>query len=118
MYYWLKQGQITLNIEDKYALTPIQLVAQCSKITNTSVISKTYISYFFHFLLLSTSNARMSEGTFCRVEVHIYATLANFWKFAYFSTPLQNQTKKQKLCVANKRISIYRSGQFNCYCNM
>ena len=36
-----------------------------------SVTSKTYITLFFHFLLLSTSNIRMSEGTFCRVEVHI-----------------------------------------------
>ena len=36
-----------------------------------SVISKTYITLFFHFLSLPTSNVRMSEGTFCRVEVHI-----------------------------------------------
>ena len=36
-----------------------------------SVISKRYITSFFRFLLLSTSNVRMSEGTFCRVEVHI-----------------------------------------------
>ena len=36
------------------------------------VISKTYITSFFRFLLLSTSNVRMSEGTFCHVEVHIY----------------------------------------------
>ena len=36
-----------------------------------SVISKTYISLVFCFLLLATSNVRMSEGTFCRVEVHI-----------------------------------------------
>ena len=37
-----------------------------------SVISKTYMTSFFRFLLLSTSNVRMSEGTFCRVEVHMY----------------------------------------------
>ena len=36
-----------------------------------SVISITHITYFFRFLLLSTSNVRMSEGTFCRVAVHI-----------------------------------------------
>ena len=36
-----------------------------------SVISKTYITSFSRFLLLSTGNVRMSEGTFCRVEVHI-----------------------------------------------
>ena len=35
------------------------------------VISKTYISSFVRFLLFSTCNVRMSEGTFCRVEVHI-----------------------------------------------
>ena len=40
-----------------------------------SVISVTHITYFFFaFLLLSTSNVRMSEGTFCRVEVHIQDT--------------------------------------------
>ena len=32
----------------------------------------THFSSFSRFLLLSTSNARMSEGTFCRVEVHIW----------------------------------------------
>ena len=36
-----------------------------------SVICKTYIASFFRFLLLSTSNVRMSEGTFCRVAVHM-----------------------------------------------
>ena len=34
------------------------------------VISKTYISSFVRFLLLSTCTVRMSEGTFCRVEIH------------------------------------------------
>ena len=37
-----------------------------------SVICKTYIASFFRSLLLSTSNVRMSEGTFCRVAVHMY----------------------------------------------
>ena len=36
-----------------------------------SVISITYITSFFRFLLLSTRNVRMSEGTFCRVEVQL-----------------------------------------------
>ena len=35
------------------------------------VISKTFKTSFFRFLLLSTGNIRMYEGTFCRVEVHI-----------------------------------------------
>ena len=39
-----------------------------------SVISKTHIAWFFRFLPLSPSNIRMSEGTFCRVEVHMYLT--------------------------------------------
>ena len=36
-----------------------------------SVISKTYTTSFFRFLLLSTSIARLSKGTFCHVEVHV-----------------------------------------------
>ena len=36
-----------------------------------SVISITHITSFFRFLLLSTSNVRMSEGTFCHVKVHM-----------------------------------------------
>ena len=35
VYYGLKQGQITQNIDNKYVLKLIHLVAQCSKITNT-----------------------------------------------------------------------------------
>ena len=71
MYYWIKQGQITLNIEDKYASKLIQLVAQCSKITNAVLFLKRIFHHFSAFFLLSTSNVIMSEGTFCRVEVHI-----------------------------------------------
>ena len=37
----------------------------------SSVIFIRHIKSFSRFLLLSTSNVRMSEGTFCRVEVHI-----------------------------------------------
>ena len=47
-----------------------------------SVISITQFTSFFRFLLLSTSNVRMSEGTFCRVEVHM--GLAHF-KILIFS---------------------------------
>ena len=36
-----------------------------------NVISKTYNTSFFRFLLLSTSHVGMSEGTFCRVGVHM-----------------------------------------------
>ena len=41
-----------------------------------SVISKTYMTcFFFRFFDASTGNVRMSEGTFCRVEVHIIKNL-------------------------------------------
>ena len=55
MYYWLKQGQITPNIEDKYALKTHSIGSPVFKAYKYSVISKTYISSFFRFLLLSTS---------------------------------------------------------------
>ena len=74
MYHGLKQGQITPSIEYKYVLKLFHWVAQRSKFYKYSVISKTYIASFCRFLLLSTSNVRMSEGTFCRVEVHVCFT--------------------------------------------
>ena len=69
MYYVLKQGQITPNIENEYVLKLIHFVAQYSKITNTVLFLIRILHHFFRFLLLSTCNVRMSEGTFCRVEV-------------------------------------------------
>ena len=72
MYYGLKQGQITQNIDNRYVLKLIYLVAQCSKITNTVLFLKRILHHFSRFFLLSTNNVRMSEGTVCRVEVHIY----------------------------------------------
>ena len=38
MYYGLKQGQISPNIENKYVLKIIHLVAQYPKITNTCTV--------------------------------------------------------------------------------
>ena len=46
MYYGVKQGQITPNIENKYVLELIHLVAQCSKITNTVLFLKCILHYF------------------------------------------------------------------------
>ena len=71
MHYGLKQGKITPNIENKYILVTHSFGSPVFKDYKCSVISKTYITSVFRFLLLTTSNVRMSEGTFCRVEVHI-----------------------------------------------
>ena len=70
MYFGLKQGQITPNIE-KICLKTHSFGSPVFKDNKYSVISKTYITSIFRFLLLSTGNVRMSEGTFCRVEVQI-----------------------------------------------
>ena len=49
MYYWLKQGQITPNIENEYALRLIHLIAQCSKITNTVLLLNRILHHFHAF---------------------------------------------------------------------
>ena len=67
---------MTQNIEYKYAFKLIHLVVQCSKITNTVLFLEHILHDFFRFLSLSTSYVRMSEGTFCRVEVHIITSKA------------------------------------------
>ena len=72
MYYGLKQGQITPNIKNKYTFVTQSFGSPVFKDYKYSVISKTYITSVFRFLLLTTSNVRMSEGTFCGVEVHLY----------------------------------------------
>ena len=46
MYYGLKQGQITQNIDNKYVLKIIHLVAQCSKI---SVIQSYFYNAYYIF---------------------------------------------------------------------
>ena len=69
--YGLKQGQITPNIKNKYVLKLIYFVVQCSKITNTLLFLKHKLHDFPAFLQFSNSNVRMSEGTFCHVEVHM-----------------------------------------------
>ena len=49
MYYGLKQGQITPNIENKYVLKVIHLVARCSKITSTVLFLKRILHHFSAF---------------------------------------------------------------------
>ena len=46
MYYGLKQGQITPNVENKFVLKLIYLVAQSSKITNTVLFLKRKLHHF------------------------------------------------------------------------
>ena len=58
MYYGLKQGQITPNIENKYVLKLIHLVAQCSKVTNTVLFLK---RIFHQFSAISCLLLVMSE---------------------------------------------------------
>ena len=76
MYYGLKQGHITPNIENKYVLKLIHLVAQCSKITNTVSFLKRIVHHFPAFCCFLLE---MSEGTFCRVEVHIVLGLKSIF---------------------------------------
>ena len=50
------------------------MVAQCSNITNIVLFLKRVL-HDFSFFPLSTSNVGMSEGTFCRIVVHIVITI-------------------------------------------
>ena len=78
MYYGLKQWQITpKNLKIIYSKT-YSFGSPVFKDYKYIVISKMYISSFVRFLLFSTCNVRMSEGTFCRVEVHL--TLLNMYQ--------------------------------------
>ena len=58
MFYGLNQGQITPNIENKFVLKLIRLVAQCSKITNTVLFLNVY---YINFLLFCCFLLVMSE---------------------------------------------------------
>ena len=49
MHFGLKQGQNTQNIENKYVLKLVYLVAQCSKITNTVLFLKRILHHFSAF---------------------------------------------------------------------
>ena len=49
MHSRLKQGQITPNIENKYVLKLIYLIAQCSNITNTVLFLKRLLHHFSAF---------------------------------------------------------------------
>ena len=62
--------QITHNIENECFKTH-SFGSLVFKDYKYSVIYIPYIAYFFSsFVLFSTSNVRMSEGTFCRIAVH------------------------------------------------
>ena len=49
MYYGLKQGQITQNVDNKYVFKLIHLVAQCSKITKTMLFLLRGLHHFSAF---------------------------------------------------------------------
>ena len=66
----LKQGQMTSNIENEHVLKLTYSVAQCSKITNTVLFLNHIFHDFYAFVQFSSSNVKLSEGTFCRVAVH------------------------------------------------
>ena len=71
MYCGLKQGQITQNIDNKICFKTHSFGRPVFKHYKYSIISIMHITSFFDILLLSTGNVRMSEGTFCNVEVHL-----------------------------------------------
>ena len=75
-----------------------------------SVISITNITSFFHFLLLSTSNVRMSESTFCRVEVHILYTIyclsKNIQKVKDFLMNLSFFPSKRNVCILHGQVFV------------
>ena len=87
MYYGLKQGQITPNIENKYVLKLIHLVAQCSKVTNTVLFLK---RIFYQFSAFCCSLLVMSECP----KVHFVAL-----RFKYKGLILWKQQNIQKEIV-------------------
>ena len=58
-------------------LKPIYSIAQCSMITNTVLFLKHILNDCPAFWQFSTRKVRISEGTFCHVDVHI--RLLNDW---------------------------------------
>ena len=70
MYYGLKQGQITPNIENKYVLKLIHLVAQCSKVTNTVLFLKRIFHQFSAFLLLALVMSECPKVHFVALRIN------------------------------------------------
>ena len=62
-----------------------------------NVISITRITSFFRVLLLSASNVRMSEGTLCRVGVHIVRMM----------TPISYPIKSGKISFKRTESVLY-----------
>ena len=74
MYYGLKQGQITQNIENKYVFKLVHLVALCSKITNTVLFVKHKLHIFSTFchILLVMSECPKVHFVALRFKCHEY----------------------------------------------
>ena len=98
--YGLKQGQITPNIGNKYVLKLIYFAVQCSKITNTVLFLKHKLHDFLAFLQFFKSNVRMSEGTFCHVEVQMFCPFAHFLKdFPFSFLQIKNRQGQHRIMI-------------------
>ena len=75
MYYGLKQGQITPNIENKYVLKLIHLVAQCSKITNTVLFLKRILHHFPAFCCFLLVMSKCLKVHFVALRYYDFSTL-------------------------------------------
>ena len=90
MYYGLKQGQITPNIENKYVLKLIHLVAQCSKVTNTVLFLKRIFHQFSAFCCLLLVMSECPKVHFVALRFIYYLDFYQKIYFVFFS----NQNKK------------------------
>ena len=85
-----------------------------------SVILKCILHDFPAFALFSHTKVQMSEGTFCRVEVHIYTVLARNKTFSKFPQMFYMKKKikrdaeirTRQLCITSLAFSpLYHSGR-------
>ena len=82
MYKGLKQGQITQNIDNRYVLKLVHLIAQCSKITNTVLFLKRILHHFpaFFCFLLVMSECPKVHFVALRFKYDIFSQFKNLWQ--------------------------------------
>ena len=80
MYYGLKQGQITPNIENKYVLKLIHLIAQCSKITNTVLFLKRILHQFSAFCCFILVMSECPKVHFVALRFKYYALISIYFR--------------------------------------